>query len=113
MNQIGYASIQTGPEGRAELVDQIESVDDLRGLGPWKFYSETLGERIYVFNNTMSDDRPPLMLTVENRSVSIYTTAYGEPSFHGKAHKVMLVEDEEVDAESAVEYIRGQFEIKR
>lgn len=111
MGDFDYDAVDapTENERRKQLTDMVEEVRDVAVLSPWELHREKSGGNLtYVYNNTMEDRRPPLILSiVDDDLVKLRTTAYGEPKV--VAGQCKMARKAMPKGESAYEWVQKYF----
>lgn len=113
MAKLDYDAVDadTENERRKQVTADIDDVLDVAHLGPWEIHRDDGDSKTLVYNNTMGDQRPPLILSVRDDAiVKLLTTAYGEPKVVGGQCK--MARKAMPRGESAFEWVQEHFDIK-
>lgn len=113
MAKLEYDAVDADDENerRKQVTDGVDDVLDVAHLGPWEMHRDNGASKQLVFNNTMADERPPLILRIKDDDVvKLLTTAYGEPKVVAGQHR--MARKALPRGESAFEWVTEHFDLE-
>lgn len=111
MVKLDYQSITFSDDDVvSDISDTVDDVLDVSHLGPWKLHRDDKSTKVFTFNNTEDDGRPPLLLyIIDGDVIKLHTTAYGSPTVTGE--NASLARKVVPKSEDAMDWVTNNFEI--